>query len=227
MVGESFGLAAVVGGHGEAAHGTLAANHKGDELVVVLGHGAHHHARHQEAPQRGAHDGRGLVALVQLLDARARRYRKGTHLAVGRRSAHNVVAETNRLSVEVDDAALARGLLAVLVCHVFLSSRLLGTMVAKRDEQQPQREARRRPAQPGFRLAAVIVQTLMWQRLHANSGSFRTKSSLEKPQNVRFLPDSARGAEWTAARKPRSPGDPNRSASDLTRARHQQPQPAR
>ena len=76
-----------------------------------------------------------------------------------------------------------------------LSSHLLGTMVAKRDERQPQRrDPPRRPAQPGFRLAAVIVQTLMWLRLHANLGSFRTKSSLEKPQNVRFLPDSARGA---------------------------------
>ena len=121
----------------------------------------------------------------------------------------------------------------------FLSSHLLGTMVAKRDERQPQREARRRPAQPGFRLAAVIVQTLMWLRLHANLGSFRTKSSLRKPQNVRFLPKAcltlsgcsqalwppsscasrrrAGGGQPHGSREPRTP---NRSASDLTRRRH-------
>jgi hypothetical protein len=59
---------------------------------------------------------------VQPLDARARRYREGAHLAVGRRPAHDVVAETDRLRVEVDDAVLPRRLIAafaLLVCHGF------------------------------------------------------------------------------------------------------------
>ena len=120
VIGKALGLTAVVGGHGEAANGAVAVYHEGYELLVVLGHGAHYHARHQEAPKRGAHDWGRLVTVVQLLDARACRYREGAHLAVGRRATHDVVAKTNRLCVEVDDAALACHLLVLLVCHWIL-----------------------------------------------------------------------------------------------------------